>query len=148
MQRYHDFDALRSLAMLLGIVLHGMMSLVPLPVEIWPTQDIARDEFYWFLLHAIHGFRLQLFFVLSGFFTMMMWKKYGLKKLLGHRAKRILLPLLVFSVPLLPIFIAIDHYGRQVTANCDSSLSIWNACLLYTSPSPRDRQKSRMPSSA
>ena len=28
----------------------------------------------------------------------------------------------------------------------DTSLSI--ACLLYTSPSPRDRQKSRMPSSA
>ena len=24
----------------------------------------------------------------------------------------------------------------------------WNVCLLYTSPSPRDRQKSRMPSSA
>ena len=26
--------------------------------------------------------------------------------------------------------------------------AIANACLLYTSPSPRDRQKSRMPSSA
>ena len=25
---------------------------------------------------------------------------------------------------------------------------IFNACLLYTSPSPRDRQKTRMPSSA
>ena len=24
----------------------------------------------------------------------------------------------------------------------------WGTCLLYTSPSPRDRQKSRMPSSA
>ena len=24
----------------------------------------------------------------------------------------------------------------------------YNSCLLYTSPSPRDRQKSRMPSSA
>ena len=24
----------------------------------------------------------------------------------------------------------------------------WKRCLLYTSPSPRDRQKSRMPSSA
>ena len=24
----------------------------------------------------------------------------------------------------------------------------WDTCLLYTSPSPRDRQKSRMPSSA
>ena len=28
------------------------------------------------------------------------------------------------------------------------SLAYINACLLYTSPSPRDRQKSRMPSSA
>ena len=28
------------------------------------------------------------------------------------------------------------------------SLAIAEGCLLYTSPSPRDRQKSRMPSSA
>ena len=30
----------------------------------------------------------------------------------------------------------------------DRTLSLANICLLYTSPSPRDRQKSRMPSSA
>ena len=29
-----------------------------------------------------------------------------------------------------------------------SGISLFNDCLLYTSPSPRDRQKSRMPSSA
>ena len=29
-----------------------------------------------------------------------------------------------------------------------TSLAITGTCLLYTSPSPRDRQKSRMPSSA
>ena len=29
-----------------------------------------------------------------------------------------------------------------------ASLDQFNDCLLYTSPSPRDRQKSRMPSSA
>ena len=28
------------------------------------------------------------------------------------------------------------------------SVIMWESCLLYTSPSPRDRQKSRMPSSA
>ena len=28
------------------------------------------------------------------------------------------------------------------------SAPLYSACLLYTSPSPRDRQKSRMPSSA
>ena len=30
----------------------------------------------------------------------------------------------------------------------DGSLQVQQGCLLYTSPSPRDRQKSRMPSSA
>ena len=30
----------------------------------------------------------------------------------------------------------------------ETAPSYSNACLLYTSPSPRDRQKSRMPSSA
>ena len=27
-------------------------------------------------------------------------------------------------------------------------IGMWGACLLYTSPSPRDRTRSRMPSSA
>ena len=30
----------------------------------------------------------------------------------------------------------------------DAGLDVDKVCLLYTSPSPRDRQKSRMPSSA
>ena len=30
----------------------------------------------------------------------------------------------------------------------DEFWTIYKGCLLYTSPSPRDRQKSRMPSSA
>ena len=34
--------------------------------------------------------------------------------------------------------------GQQL----NEALNIAQACLLYTSPSPRDRQKSRMPSSA
>ena len=35
--------------------------------------------------------------------------------------------------------------GWHVT---DSAIALFQDCLLYTSPSPRDRQKSRMPSSA
>ena len=33
-------------------------------------------------------------------------------------------------------------------AEYDEARSLFERCLLYTSPSPRDRQKSRMPSSA
>ena len=54
-----------------------------------------------------------------------------------------------------------QHYGKQTLEDINQALkniasakSIQletmqsNSCLLYTSPSPRDRQKSRMPSSA
>ena len=36
-------------------------------------------------------------------------------------------------------------YGQRAV---DDAAAASTACLLYTSPSPRDRQKSRMPSSA
>ena len=42
------------------------------------------------------------------------------------------------------------YYGVHPMAlvNKGSNIYAVNICLLYTSPSPRDRQKSRMPSSA
>ena len=42
-------------------------------------------------------------------------------------------------------------YQRNFIVGADGNLSVRmsdGTCLLYTSPSPRDRQKSRMPSSA
>ena len=39
-------------------------------------------------------------------------------------------------------------YLSGVDINGPSGLEMDDNCLLYTSPSPRDRQKSRMPSSA
>ena len=39
----------------------------------------------------------------------------------------------------------VNLIGGQVFAGATRQMEI---CLLYTSPSPRDRQKSRMPSSA
>ena len=38
--------------------------------------------------------------------------------------------------------------GTQATVKACTIDDIKKTCLLYTSPSPRDRQKSRMPSSA
>ena len=40
-----------------------------------------------------------------------------------------------------------EHFKRLVFESPDSEAEYID-CLLYTSPSPRDRQKSRMPSSA
>ena len=41
-----------------------------------------------------------------------------------------------------------EEYRLQKLANISGKHLVAYVCLLYTSPSPRDRQKSRMPSSA
>ena len=38
-------------------------------------------------------------------------------------------------------------YNKEISL-CEAGVGTGKTCLLYTSPSPRDRQKSRMPSSA
>ena len=93
-QRYHFLDGLRGVAMLLGIVLHGGMSFLGFPV--WPAVDVKSDPvvFGW-MLDVIHGFRMPLFFLVSGFFTAMMWKKRGTGGLVKQRLLRIGVPLLI-----------------------------------------------------
>ena len=100
-KRWHDLDALRGFAMLLGIALHAAMSFLG---GVWSVNDIrAGSEFFWWLVFGIHGFRMQLFFLLSGFFTSMVWKKRGLNELVWHRFKRIFLPLLICFVTIIPL---------------------------------------------
>ena len=44
--------------------------------------------------------------------------------------------------------LVVGDEDNSATEVSDSVENLCSACLLYTSPSPRDRQKSRMPSSA
>ena len=99
--RYHDLDALRAFAMLLGIVIHGLLSFVGWSV--WPVQDVNQSELYGIPVMFIHGFRMSLFFFVSGFFTMMMWEKRGSAGLLVHRFKRIVLPFFVLGFLIFPM---------------------------------------------
>ena len=84
--RRHDLDALRAFAMLLGIALHGALSFLPIP---WPVRDGQQQELFGWLVSAVHGFRMPVFFVMSGFFTAMLWRRRGLRSLLGHRFRRV-----------------------------------------------------------
>lgn len=100
-KRFHDLDALRAFAMLLGIVLHGGMSFWL--NYIWPAQDINMNNgLFKFLNDIIHGFRMPLFFMISGFFTMMMWEKRGSLRLIRHRFVRIVIPLVACYLALIP----------------------------------------------
>lgn len=93
--RYHAFDTLRAGAMVLGIFFHGALSFMDPASITWSVQDeshsIVVSAFVW----ASHSFRLQVFFVMSGFFAHMLFHRYGTNRFLVHRAKRILLPALI-----------------------------------------------------
>jgi hypothetical protein len=55
----------------------------------------------------------------------------------------------VFNEKLLKLFsVEVAKETKQVAERIIVPLEDFKICLLYTSPSPRDRQKSRMPSSA
>lgn len=95
-KRWHDLDALRGFAMLLGIVLHAALPFVP---DLgWFFEDEKKHDGIYLIYAAIHGFRMPLFFLLSGFFAAMLLKKKGIRFYTQHRFKRIVLPLIIFSI--------------------------------------------------
>ncbi|MCH8217903.1 MAG: acyltransferase family protein [Planctomycetes bacterium] len=127
--RRHDLDALRAGAMLLGIGLHA--ALAYMTVRIWPVYDDRHHAFFDTLFSAVHGFRMPLFFMISGFFTAMLWRKRGLSALIKHRAKRIILPLLIFIIPVQ--FSLVGVLGFALSNNVSkseqgqTSVDLWSA---------------------
>ncbi|QDV82164.1 acyltransferase family protein [Planctomycetes bacterium TBK1r] len=107
--RRHDLDALRAVAMLLGIGLHAAISFIP-GDGFWAVKDTQTNEFFGLLMASIHGFRMPLFFLISGFFTMMLFRKRGLRSLLGHRFKRIFLPMVLALFTIIPTVWAVSFY--------------------------------------
>ena len=99
-ERRHDLDALRAIAMLLGILLHGSLAFFEFP---WPIQNSPTNPGFALIFFIVRGFRMPVFFVMSGFFTAMLWRRRDLKALLWHRFQRIFLPLVLGFVTIVPI---------------------------------------------
>lgn len=103
-ERLHGLDALRGLALLLGIVLHA--SLAYLPVPIWPVAEqgspVAAVIFF-----VIHVFRMTAFFMIAGLFAHMMLGRKGWFGFLKDRTIRIAGPLASFWTPVFAGFIAV-----------------------------------------
>ena len=64
-----------------------------------PGLEGLFDEFLW----AVHGFRMPVFFLMSGFFTALLWRRRGLGALLNHRLRRVALPLLIGMFTIVPL---------------------------------------------
>ena len=125
-ERRHDLDALRAIAMLLGIVLHAALSFAPIP---WTVQDSHQSNFYYALFAFIHGFRMPLFFMLSGFFTAMLWRRRGLMNLVKHRIKRIFLPLIISCLTIVPAMWFVSYIASQPSPGSAESSQLFEAVV-------------------
>ena len=131
--RRHDLDALRAAAMLLGIAYHVALSFALGPM--WMVSDVSQSKVAYVFQAFVHGFRMQLFMLVSGFFTAMLWRKKGLKALLWHRCRRVLFPCLLGLVTVVPAMIAASTFAsihgsgrKQASALAEpASANIWAA---------------------
>ena len=132
--RRSDLDALRAGAMLLGIVLHASLSFFP---SYWVVTDRRQNDSFGILFSAIHGFRMPLFFVMSGFFSAMLLHRRGRRALVKHRFHRVFLPLLVGMFTIVPLTIGISTLAMTSasrnsggTAPAENASTIWTAARL------------------
>jgi len=112
--RIHAFDAVRGGALLLGVAFHATMSFLPGP-QIWVVRD-SVSPVLGALFVTLHMFRMILFFLVAGFFGRMLMERRGAGGFARNRAKRILLPLLVFWLPLSAALLACFIWGAAQTS--------------------------------
>ncbi|WP_042283807.1 glucans biosynthesis protein MdoC [Citrobacter sedlakii] len=106
-QREYFLDSIRAWLMLLGIPFH--ISLI-YSSHTWHVN--SADSSWWLTVFNdfIHAFRMQVFFVISGYFSYMLFLRYPLKRWWKVRVERVGIPMLT-AIPLLtlPQFIMLQY---------------------------------------
>ena len=106
-QREYFFDSIRAWLMLLGIPFH--ISLI-YSSHSWHVNSLEPSWWLTLFNDFIHAFRMQVFFVISGYFSYMLFLRYPLKKWWKVRVERVGIPMLT-AIPLLtlPQFIMLQY---------------------------------------
>ncbi len=117
-ERIYGLDILRGISMILGIFLHGAIAYK----AGYPYGELIHDtgaEFYFYdWMHLfINSFRMQLFFLLAGFFCSLVIKRKGLIFFSKNRFTRIVIPLLLAYFTILPATLVPVVYYQHMAGN-------------------------------
>ncbi len=110
--RIYFLDAMRSVLMTLGVILHSANVFSD---TTWAIQNTETSELFAHFVTFIHYFRMPAFFIVSGFFCHMTISRYGYKKFLSVRIPRIVIPLVVTAITLNTLqnmFVMNDQTGQ------------------------------------
>jgi glucans biosynthesis protein C len=90
--------------MLLGLVIHSATSYTVTPLgAAWPYSDAEKSRVFDVVVFFIHLFRMPVFFVVAGFFAALLYDRDGAARLAANRARRVILPLALFWIPVFPL---------------------------------------------
>ncbi|UGS40972.1 glucans biosynthesis protein MdoC [Pseudocitrobacter corydidari] len=120
-QREYFLDSIRAWLMLLGIPFH--ISLI-YSSHTWHVNSVEPSWWLTLFNDFIHAFRMQVFFVISGYFSYMLFLRYPLKKWWKVRVERVGIPMLT-AIPLLtlPQFLMLQHVKGKTES--------WHTLSLY-----------------
>ena len=90
-QRLDYLDAVRAFALLLGIVFHASLSFMPIFIG-WAVMDISTSPLVALFVQVSHSFRMELFFLIAGFFGHMTLQRKGAGDYVLSRLTRIAIP--------------------------------------------------------
>lgn len=98
--------------MLLGIILHSSNTYMVFDAgEAWVIKDPnSTHPINGFLTATIHSFRMQIFFLIAGFFGSMLFYERKPLTMIKNRISRIVLPFIVFVILLWPIIVFTFSY--------------------------------------
>ncbi|PKH26284.1 glucans biosynthesis protein MdoC [Enterobacterales bacterium CwR94] len=120
-QREYFFDSIRAWLMLLGVPFH--LSLI-YSSHGWSVNSAQPTLWLTVFNDFIHAFRMQVFFVISGYFSYMLWQRYQQTQWLKVRVERVGIPMLA-AIPLLtlPQFFLLRAFSPKAVS--------WDSMSLY-----------------
>ncbi|MBJ7448342.1 MAG: acyltransferase family protein, partial [Brevundimonas sp.] len=104
-ERLHGLDALRGIALILGVVLHASLSYLPTPIWLFPDDQTSTGASVVFF--AIHLFRMTSFFLIAGLFAHLLLGRRGVWGFVKDRAGRIANPMFGMWWVVFPAVIAV-----------------------------------------
>ncbi|WP_404339929.1 acyltransferase family protein [Pseudoalteromonas mariniglutinosa] len=100
LHRLHGLDFCRAVFMLLGLFYHS--ALIYSDSYVWRVSSLESSYFLSYLYEFIHAFRMEAFYLISGFFYLLVFSKRS-TGFLNERLLRIFPPLLVCGLLINPI---------------------------------------------
>ncbi|PTY07160.1 hypothetical protein DB347_07560 [Opitutaceae bacterium EW11] len=112
--RFHALDALRAFALLLGVCFHAAISFTA-PGGIWAVGTSPPETFAAIFVYYVHTFRMEVFFLLAGFFARLVIGRRGVWSFARDRTVRIALVFAVALYPMKIVLAAIWITGGRLT---------------------------------